>query len=84
MLPATKACLKFALWLSQGVLQRWLGDYQETAFEYAQQGYAQMQEYIQTNYNDYVEANNLTQVRHSMSYDVACVTTLLPVVYLVC
>lgn len=47
----------------QGVVQRWLGEYQDTAVEYAQQGYDQVQEYVKTNFNDYVEANNLTQVR---------------------
>lgn len=47
----------------QGAVQRWLGEYQGTAVEYAQQGYDQIQEYVKTNFNDYVEANNLTQVR---------------------
>ena len=48
--------------LLQGVVQQWLGKYQDTAVEYAQQGYDQIQEYVRTNLNDYVEANNLTQV----------------------
>ena len=49
----------------QGAVQQWLGKYQDTAVEYAQQGYDQIQEYVRSNFNDYVEANNLTQVwRH--------------------
>ena len=40
-----------------------MGKYQDTAVEYAQQGYDQMQEYVRSNFNDYVEANNLTQVK---------------------
>ena len=53
----------------QGAVQQWLGKYQDTAVEYAQQGYDQMQEYVRSNFNDYVEANNLTQVCSS-SYSV--------------
>lgn len=48
----------------QGVVQQWLAKYQDTAVEYAQQGYDQIQEYVRSNFNDYVEANNLTQVVH--------------------
>lgn len=48
----------------QGAVQRWLGEYQETAVEYAQQGYDQISEYVKGNFNDYVEANNLTQVTY--------------------
>ena len=48
----------------QGPVQRWLGEYQETAVEYAQQGYDQISEYVKGNFNDYVEANNLTQVTY--------------------
>ena len=43
-------------------MQQWLGQYQQTALVYAQQGYEQMQDYVRINFNDYVEANNLTQV----------------------
>lgn len=46
----------------QGVVQQWLGKYQDTAVQYAQQGYDQIQDYVRSNFNDYVEANNLTQV----------------------
>ena len=46
----------------QGSRQQWLGQYQETAIAYAQQGYDQLQEYIRSNFDEYVEANNLTQV----------------------
>ncbi|KAL3143003.1 hypothetical protein ABBQ38_003282 [Trebouxia sp. C0009 RCD-2024] len=48
--------------ISQGVVQQWLGKYQDTAVQYAQQGYDQIQDYVRSNFNDYVEANNLTQV----------------------
>ena len=47
----------------QGAVQQWLGKYQDRAVEYAQQGYDQMQDYVRSNFNDYVEANNLTQVK---------------------
>ncbi len=60
----------------QGVVQRWLGEYQDTAVEYAQQGYDQIQDYVRSNFNDYVEANNLTQVKYKaccMLESVACV-----------
>lgn len=46
----------------QGGMQQWLGQYQQTALVYAQQGYEQIQDYARINFNDYVEANNLTQV----------------------
>lgn len=45
----------------QGGRQHWLGKYQEPALAYAQQGYDQLQEYVKSNFNEYVEANNLTQ-----------------------
>ncbi len=44
-------------------MQRWLADYQDSAVEYAQQGYEQIQDYVRSNFNEYVEANNLTQVQ---------------------
>lgn len=44
-------------------MQRWLADYQDSAVEYAQQGYDQIQDYVKSNFNEYVEANNLTQVQ---------------------
>lgn len=53
--------------LLQGMVQQWLGKYQDTAVEYAQQGYDQMQEYVRSNFNDYVEANNLTQVKPAIA-----------------
>ena len=59
------AHLAYLLHVLQGAVQQWLGKYQDTAVEYAQQGYDQIQEYVRSNFNDYVEANNLTQVeRH--------------------
>lgn len=48
--------------MCEGIVQQWLGKYQDTAVEYAQQGYDQIQEYVHSHFNDYVEANNLTQV----------------------
>lgn len=44
-------------------MQRWLADYQDSAVKYAQQGYDQIQDYVRSNFNEYVEANNLTQVQ---------------------
>ncbi|DBA70834.1 TPA: hypothetical protein ACH3X2_011607 [Trebouxia sp. C0005] len=50
----------------QGAIQRWLAEYRDPAVEYAQQGYDQIQDYVRSNFNDYVEANNLTQVAHDL------------------
>ncbi|DBB16654.1 TPA: hypothetical protein ACH3X3_014907 [Trebouxia sp. C0006] len=50
----------------QGAMQRWLADYQDSAVEYPQQGYDQIQEYVRSNFNEYVEANNLTQVARDL------------------
>ncbi len=47
-------------------MQRWLADYQDSAVEYAQQGYDQIQDYVRSKFNEYVEANNLTQVQHML------------------
>ncbi len=47
-------------------MQRWLGEYQDSAVEYAQQGYDQIQDYVRSKFNEYVEANNLTQVQHTL------------------
>lgn len=62
----------------QGTRQQWLGQYQETALAYAQQGYDQLQEYVKSNFNDYVEANNLTQVCCDMHAACPYLSTLLP------
>lgn len=52
-------------------MQQWLGKYQDTAVQYAQQGYDQIQDYVRSNFNDYVEANNLTQVVHGPAYSLS-------------